>query len=33
VERLRGDTVALDELNGALDALADGEVVRQIVVP
>ena len=33
VERLRGDTVGLDDLNGALDALAAGEVVRQIVVP
>jgi alcohol dehydrogenase len=33
VERLRGETVALDDLNGALDALAAGEVVRQIVVP
>lgn len=33
VERLRGATVRLDDLNGALDALADGEVVRQIVVP
>lgn len=33
VERLRGDTVGLDDLNGALDALAGGEVVRQIVVP
>ena len=33
VERLRGDTVGLDDLNGALDALADGEVVRQIVAP
>jgi alcohol dehydrogenase len=33
VERLRGDTLGLEELNGALDALADGQVVRQIVVP
>ncbi len=33
VERLRGETVGLEELNRALDALADGEVVRQIVVP
>ena len=33
VERLRAGTIGLDELNGALDALADGEVVRQIVVP
>jgi alcohol dehydrogenase len=33
VERLRGDTVGLDDVNGALDALAGGEVVRQIVVP
>jgi alcohol dehydrogenase len=33
VERLRGETVPLERLNGALDALAAGEVVRQIVVP
>lgn len=33
VERLRGDTIGLDDLNGALDALASGGVVRQIVVP
>ena len=33
VERLRGETVELDELNRALDALAAGETVRQIVVP
>jgi alcohol dehydrogenase len=33
VERLRAGTIGLDDLNGALDALADGEVVRQIVVP
>ena len=33
VERLQGESVGLDDLNGALDALADGEVVRQIVVP
>jgi alcohol dehydrogenase len=33
VERLRGDTLGLDDLNAALDALAGGEVVRQIVVP
>ncbi|MBA2460373.1 MAG: alcohol dehydrogenase catalytic domain-containing protein [Actinobacteria bacterium] len=33
VERLQAGTVALDGLNAALDALADGGVVRQIVVP
>ena len=33
VEKLRAGTIGLDGLNGALDALADGEVVRQIVVP
>ena len=33
VERLRAGTIGLDDLNVALDALADGEVVRQIVVP
>ncbi len=33
VERLRGDSVGLGEINAALDALADGGVVRQIVVP
>ena len=33
VEKLRAGTIGLDDLNGALDALADGEVVRQIVVP
>jgi alcohol dehydrogenase len=33
VERLRGDTLPLEGLNGALDALAEGAVVRQIVVP
>ena len=33
VEQLRAGTIGLDDLNAALDALADGEVVRQIVVP
>jgi alcohol dehydrogenase len=33
VERLRAGTLGLDGLNEALDALAAGEVVRQIVVP
>ena len=33
VERLQAGTLGLDGLNSALDALADGEVVRQIVVP
>lgn len=33
VERLRGDEIGLDDLNAALDALADGQVVRQIVRP
>ena len=33
VERLRAGTIGLDDLNAALDAFADGEVVRQIVVP
>jgi alcohol dehydrogenase len=33
VERLRAGTLGLNGLNEALDALADGSVVRQIVVP
>jgi alcohol dehydrogenase len=33
VERLQAGTLPLDGLNQALDALADGEVVRQIVLP
>ncbi len=33
VERLRAGTLGLDGLNEALDALAEGGVVRQIVVP
>lgn len=33
VERLQAGTLGLEGLNAALDALADGEVVRQIVVP
>jgi alcohol dehydrogenase len=33
VERLHAGTVGLEQLNAALDALADGAVVRQIVVP
>ncbi|HET9242490.1 MAG TPA: zinc-binding dehydrogenase [Gaiella sp.] len=33
VERLHSATVALDEVNEAMDALAAGEVVRQIVRP
>jgi alcohol dehydrogenase len=33
VERLRSSTVALDQINEAMDALAAGEVVRQIVRP
>jgi Zn-dependent alcohol dehydrogenase len=33
VERLHAGTLPLEGLNEALDALADGEVVRQIVVP
>ena len=33
VERLLGETIGLADLNDALDALAAGEVIRQIVVP
>ncbi|HWN21719.1 MAG TPA: hypothetical protein VNP93_07075, partial [Gaiellaceae bacterium] len=33
VERLQAGTLPLDGLNEALDALADGVVVRQIIVP
>ena len=33
VERLHSATVALDRINEALDALAAGEIVRQIVRP
>ena len=33
VDRLHTSTVALDEINEAMDALAAGAVVRQIVVP
>jgi alcohol dehydrogenase len=33
VERLHSSTVALEQINEAMDALAAGEVVRQIVCP
>ena len=33
VERLHSATVRLDDVNEAMDALAEGDVVRQIVLP
>jgi alcohol dehydrogenase len=33
VERLHSETRALPEINTAMDALDEGRVVRQIVVP
>ena len=33
VERLRSSTIALEDVNEAMDALADGEVVRQVIRP
>ena len=33
VEVMRSTTLALDEVNEALDALADATVVRQLLIP
>jgi alcohol dehydrogenase len=33
VDRIAGEAVALEDLNGAFDRLAEGKALRQVLIP